>query len=438
MRKLINLLIIIVIITGTFAILSGCNTEEGGWKVRVANTNLYSDNGYIDYASDVYFYTTTCPDLAEEGLFWTTWDATTETIIQVAADSAEGAALIDPSKPTIINVHGVLADGHYQQERYFLNGKIANPTEFDLDTENVNMNYLWIRAGYNVGNFHYNRHASEVEEAFGITMPQYIEAKIWSTEGTQGVRYRHEDGTYSPKDISEYSLAEHFAAEYIRAMKLLPESIGNEDIRIAAHSMGGEVATSGLFLLTELADAGQISPSLLPDRLALLDSYFGVTIGEDINNLVYMGPKDINIRWSGKNIVDNNTGVMMLECIKDMVANGIAVEYYTNADSFLNIGMMTIINEFKQYVTYTIVFPDFQGEGYTVLMDGHNGIREWYLCSILDSPIKDITNGENSGEFSPSAAMTTAEIIAHKGKDYIIVSGAQTVRADDDTFIRLT
>lgn len=429
MRKILSLIIITSIILTASSFLFACNKTDS--KVRVAHASLYSDNGYIDYAKEVYFDTDTYPDMEEMGLFWTRWDAETESIIQVAADSEEGASLIDPSKPTIINVHGVLMDGHEKPERFYLNSKIANPDEFDLETEEVSMLYLWMREGWNVGTFHYNRFASE-----GIR-PDFIESKIWSGESiqgeTRGMRYRHANGSYSAQDITEYSLAEHFAAEYIRAMNLLSDDMGKEEIRVAGHSMGGQVATASLFLLTELADAGQLPFEQLPNRFALLDPYFSTFI-ESGNSSLYMGPKTIKIRWSGKTITDNSTGITMLECLKDLEANGIVLEYYTYHQSFLKLAMMNIVEEFKTISTYSIVNPDWSGNGYQIVADGHNGVREWYLCSLLSPQVKDISN--DSGEYAPSAAMPTEMIKALKGNEYILVDGSNTVNAKDDTKIR--
>lgn len=403
--------------------LTGYKITDNEGKVRVANTNLYADQ-YVDYAKEVFFDVEKNPDMAEMGLFWTKWDEETKSIIQIAADSEEGAALVDPTKPTIINVHGVLMNGHLGQEKYNLNSKVANPAEFDLDTNYVPMNYLWLREGWNVANFHYNRFASE-----GI-FPHIIEYKIWTNDSEWGVRYRHADGTFSDKDVTQYTIAEHFAAEYIRAMQLLPKEMGQKEIRVAAHSMGGQVSTATLFLLTELADDGQLPFSQLPDRFALLDPYFSSTI-ELVGKTNYLGPKNANIRWSGKPIVENHVGKMMIECLKDIAANNIVIEHYTY-ENVIKSGMDFLVPELIKLSSYVILVPDYEGDGYTLMSDGHNGVREWYLCSLLNGPIKDITNGSNSGEFAPSASLPTEEIAKLKNKEFLQVAGFSTVRTEDD------
>ncbi|MDD4316003.1 MAG: InlB B-repeat-containing protein [Clostridia bacterium] len=389
--------------------------------------NLYSDNGYIDYAENVFLDVDKYPDMAEMGLFWTTWDEQEQAIVQVPADSTQGASLVDPSKPTIINVHGVLLDGFYRQERFNLNTKIAEPNEFDLDTDFVSMNYLWLREGWNVANFHYNRFASE-------NNPGLIESKIWANDGEMGVRYRHQNGEFSAADVTQYSLAEHFAAEYIRAMRLLPANMGEKEIRFTGHSMGGMLTTAALFLLTELADAGQLAQTQLPERYALLDSYFS-TVLEIGDELLYVGPKDITIRWSNKPLVYNNSGATMMACLKAIAAKGIALEYYTyEVRNFLSLGAKQYAEELRKVSTYAVVYPDFQGQGYTVAGDGHNGVREWYLCSILDEPLRDTTYGD-TGAMAPSAALATNRLFELYNKEFAIDEGTTTVRAYDDTMM---
>ncbi len=421
MKKIVSALIIVVFIL----ILSGCADDPEG-KVRVANANLYADE-YIDYANDVYLDTDTYPDLEEMGLFWTYWDEDEEKVVQVAADSAEGAELVDPDKPTMINVHGMLGNGHVKQEAFNLNDKVANPEEFDLETDNVPMNYVWMKEGWNVGNFHYNRFASEMS-------PTNIEYKIWTDGGDVGLRSRHSDGKYS--HVTEYSIAEHFAAEYIRAMNLLPDTMGEKEIRVAAHSMGGEVATAGIFLLTELADFNQISFDKLPDRYALLDAYFSTTITMN-DKSYYIGPQDTNIKWSDKPLVDNNVGVTMIECLKDMHANGIALEYYTFDASTLLVGVSFVKDEMLKLMPFVTVNPRFQGSGYSYQTDGHNGVREWYLMSILAPPVEDKTDQDIDDNYAPSASLPTEELKELINNEYQLVEGSRTVNALDDEMIRI-
>ncbi|MGI6702166.1 MAG: hypothetical protein ACOX3U_06915 [Christensenellales bacterium] len=394
-------------------------------EVETRADNLYADS-YINYATEV-FLNPENPDFDEMGLFWTYWDEETGSVVEVPADSEEGAALIDPDKPTIINVHGMLADGYYSKESYNINHRIVNPADFGLDTDRVNACYLWLNEGYNVGNFHYNKFATEV--------PTMIEAKIWAIDGKEGdtpvgVRYKKTDGKFSAPDVTAYSLAEHFAAEYIRAMNLLPDEMGNKEIRIAAHSMGGMLSGPALFLLTELSKAGQIAKSKLPVRYAMMDAYFST-----YNENVYWGPSDITIRWSGKPLIDNNTAFTLLECLKALDKEGIALEYYTYDSSTLYQAMKHMENEISEITAFAIINPRLNYKGYNMLSQGHNAVREWYLCSILSEPV---INTSEPDAFAPSAALPTAYLKTLIGKKFKLTDGYETLTADDDKMIFLS
>jgi uncharacterized repeat protein (TIGR02543 family) len=426
MKKIIGIVCVIVLLAACAATVY---FGSGGYSVRVAHANLYSDKGYIDYAKEVYFDVEAHPELAEQGLFWAQWNESENKVDLLHADSEEGAAVIDPDKPTIINVHGVLMGGNKEPEMFNLNSKVNRAEDFGMEGEDASMLYLWMQKGWNVGVFHYNKFAAD--------LPNIIEGKIWSGKTKTGVRYKTSDDKYSDPYFTPYTLAEHFAAEYVRAMKLLPQTMGDNEIRIAAHSMGGQLATAGIFLLTELAEAKQLPHNQLPDRYALLDAFFSVKmVSGDL--LIKIGIKDTNLRWSGKPLPGNSTGYTMIECLKVMKANGIALEYYVYEESFLKLSMLELIEDLRALCPYTVVLPDYNNinSEYTLTMDGHNGVREWYMVSMLSDPIKDITEGRDSGELAPSAAMDTETLKTLVNKAYTVVEGAQTPTTADDAMVR--
>lgn len=447
MKLKFKLICLLLALSMAFVTLTACNNNEGenedegekggetsGETVeRVAADALYSDNGYIDYAKDVYFDTEKYPDLNEQGLFWAKWDAEKQDIVLVHADSQEGAQLIDADKPTLINIHGLLLDGYYLQENLYASTVYTKHSEFDLNVDEygqkINMMYVWMRQGWNVGIFHYNRFASDE----GLN-PGAIEGKLWATDTPlTNIRYRKEDKTYVD-NATEYCIAEHFAAEYIRAVNLLPSDFGKKEIRISAHSMGGELGSAALFLLTELEQCGQLKTEALPDRFAMLDPYFSITLTIQ-NQILYMGPKDITIRWSGKKLYKNNTGATTVEALKAVQAAGIAIEYYSYEQSFLRIGLTgNEYNDFLKICTYVIMNPSYENyKGYSIATDGHVAVRVWYMMSILSEPVKDSTGGV-SGKTAMSASNTTDDLRSKCGQAYHIVSGEKTLSSADDVF----
>ncbi len=425
MKKIISIVCVIAFLAGA-GIMVYFGAGRDAWpKKQVACDNLYSDRGYINYAEKVYFDIEKEPELAETGLFWARWNESKNEIELLHADSPQGAALIDADKPTIINVHGVLTEGNKEAERFNLNSKVHFPEDYGVEGEDISMLYLWIREGWNVGVYHYNKFASDI--------PNLLEGKIWSNNSPAGIRYKKVDGTQSAPDFTKYCLAEHFAADYIRAMRLLPSSMGEKEIRVAAHSMGGQLATAGIFLLTELARVGQLPAHQLPQRYTLLDAFFSIKVGN-----LDIGIKDVNISWSGKPLYNNSTGSTMIECLKDLAANGMALEYYVYEESPLKAFMPELIEDLRKYVAYVVILPDYNNinSKFTLTTDGHNGVREWYLVSKLSSPLKDITEGRNTGALAPSAALDTAILKGFMGQAFTICEGAYTTSCDDDAMVR--
>ena len=414
--------------------LNPTNSEDGvddnknpfAWdKVRVAEDYMYPDNfEYIDYAKEVKFDYEQHPLLLEQGFFWCKYDEATNSYIKVDADSPEGAALVDPNKPTIINIHGMLNGGGRYEEMYWFPNHNLPAEELGYDYP-VQMIKFWADQGYNVGMYSYNKFADEDSAFFNI------EEKMWSIEGPTGIRYATPEGTYV-EHVSEYTITEHFAAEWIRATNLLPEGFGDKEIRFAAHSMGGQVVMGGTFLLTELASVGQIDKNLLPDRICMEDTFFGTFVPVDVEKGEYtvLGTTDLPCRWSGKKIP--STGECVIEALKDIAANDIVIEYYTYPLSFL---WMMIKEDMRQAILRNsvtfMVNPDF-----TDMAGQHNGIREFYLVSIL-SEYQKSEGMSDADKAKYYASIPTEELKGMVGRYFAMQTGSKTILNNDDTFKEL-
>ena len=433
MKKLVVVLVLAVFIAvAVGAVVNIIKPEDTTWKkVRVADDSLYPENyEYVDYKNEVFYDENEHPALADQGLFWIKWDEEKGRPIEVPADSEEGAALVDPNKPTLINIHGMLVDGATNREDFFLNPDIDVPSEFDVEYDRTNMLYLWIRAGYNVANFQYHRFATDMS-------PPAIEGKIWlsdsSTATYEGQYYQDHNKNWI-ENASEYTVSEHFVGEYLRAMSYLPDTMGDQEIHVVAHSMGGEVAASGLFLLTEMAAIGRLDPNQLPNRYTLMDTYFSMNIPFNDGTHYYVGPKG-HIRWSGKELCRQNTAYATISCLEELEANGIVMEYYYNDQSFLNLAMSKEIkNRLLKIAAYVEIKPDWSSysSNYAELSNGHNGVREWYLCSKFGTPAVD-----TKGNTAPSAGITTERLKELKGKYFRYQDGITTINAQDDVFVEL-
>lgn len=388
---------------------------------KYAYTGLISDYGYVDYAKEAKFDYEKDPELETMGLFWLTWDENTKTLKRVHADTTEGAKLIDTSKPTLIMVHGMQVDiGRYNVIDFNLTTLAASPSELGLDLDYVPMMYLWLKNGWNIGEYHYDKFASNLS-------PAAIEEKVWSTSTEDGVKYQKKDGSWS--DSLPFTVAEYFVGDYLRAMNLLPSTMGEQEIRVAGHSMGGQVTAAGLFLLSQMVEDGQLQNKCMPDRYAMMDTYFGASVSTG-STQVKVGVSNFNVRWSGKPLYENDTGAAMVECIR-ILANeyNVACEYYVNSKSFLKMAMDKHNIAFRELCAYTLIQPSWEsyGNGYNELINGHNGNMEWYLCSIVSKSIKTA-----DGKSAPSASLSTEKLREMKGKQYKLVGGMNTVTASDD------
>lgn len=401
-------------------------------KVRVAHSNMYPDNfEYVDYAKEVKFDYEKYPLLENQGLFWLKWDEPTQQYVKISAESEEGASLVDPNKPTIINIHGMLVEGYYMEEMYWMPEDNTTPEEIGYDLP-VQLFKFWFDKGYNVGMYSYQKFAAE---GGGYND---IEEKMWSIDGRVGMRYKKPDTSYD-YNVSNYSLCEHFAADYIRAMKLLPDSFGKEEIRFTAHSMGGELVTGGTFLLTELASVGQLNPDHLPNRICMEDTFFGayINMGTDY---VWMGNPNLNLRWSGKKLPGDanlkgydcgTTGETIIECVKDISANGILFEYYAYDSSFLRAAQKPeMIKTFIDNCVYIVMSPKFS-------KNEHNGVREFYLTSILND-YDENANYTDCEKIAFAASLPTSEMQKFVGKCFKITEGANTIMTTDDVYIEAT
>ncbi len=438
MKKLIVVLsCILVLAVGVFATYSGVTAKDDGkWhKDRIADEALYPDGfKYVDYAKDVKLDKEKYPDLQREGMFWCRWDEASNQVVRISAETEEGAALVDTSKPTIINVHGMQVDGYMFEEAYWLSEACSTETEVGYEYP-VQMTKFWLDKGWNVGIYNYNTFGSE-----GINYWD-IEEKVWATNGLRGMRYQAPDQSYV-ENVCDYSLGELFAADYIRAVNMLPDDFGKAEIRLAAHSMGGEVVAAGLFLLTELADAdvGQIDRDKLPDRYAMEDTFFGVTVLTN-GKLLYIGQKGLICRWSGKGLPDDKTSSATIEALRDIANAGIALEYYSYNSSFLTAAL-TNANRSKllSACTYIFMCPDYEGygKGYSILTDGHNAVRTYYLTSILNDYPTDDSALTDAQKVAYAANMKTEDLLRLRGRAFYITSGQETLTTNDDAFREVT
>jgi hypothetical protein len=426
MKKFISTTLLAVMIITLTSMFAGCTKDEE----------------MLAYAENVYLNTEKYEVLKTQGMYILEWDPVEKVMNEFKTDTEEAKDVYDSTKPTIIFVHGwMLEEGRYGRYKYILEDELLNESEGvyveDLDNEgNLYTTKLWLNEGWNVMCFHYNLFA----DVDNVTM----EDSIYSAEN--GISFCYPDGSEqsrSENDATEYSISQFFAAEYIRTMANLTVN-GEKEIRIGCHSMGGVLTSCGVNILLALVEDGQIAENLLPDRIAYLDTFCGF--------FYFLKPSFNTIDWSGEKIgyiedkngdyvfVDNayvkydstisehrnvtrykliSKSMCFVNYIKNIDSDGIAIELcLLKGGTVPTLSGDNAILDVMEYAATVVYNPAMLSFG-DKFSKGHNGVREWYFCSIASSVP---TVGETATAIS--AASTIDEIKAKKGKVYYVNSAS--------------
>ncbi|PFA69147.1 cell adhesion domain-containing protein [Bacillus sp. AFS015802] len=276
------------------------------------------------------------------------------------------------SKPTVIYIHG-----WQNGSTAFLNRESFNPKQNDpINGPDVNTVDYWVSKGWNIGIFYWNQLAdeSEVKDA---------EAKIWSTSGPKGMRWRKKDGTYSTEGSPTVSAAQLFVNTYKQAMQGFT---GNE-VRLAGHSLGSQMVTNGAKLISDQVDSGNMASNLRPKRVALLDPFWSK------DGKSYLGGK-----W---------TGEISREYVTQLKTKGVVFEQYKSS-AITDVGIgdsnngMTQLTAFAELKPWYISALDQVGK--------HGAARDWYFYSMGSAAPLETKNGVATGLTGPSAATATTRI----------------------------
>lgn len=430
-------------------------TEAGFWNFKVDSDHLYlDDKQYVDYAKEVDYDYEKYPELeTQQGLVWYTLNEVTNKISEAPADSELGASYVDPSKPTVVFIHGMESQGYRNRNTYALPQVLEPKSALGLtdlsNTSTVFAPYVWMKKGYNVGMFHWERFSSGPMGSM-LELPIGNEERIWANNGSTKTRFVDSEGNMH-YDATNYTVGEHFAAEYIRAMNLLPDTMGDNEIRFVAHSMGGQVTAAGLFLLTELAhpDVKQIDAKKLPNRYALIDTYFSTIVKLPNGGEIVMSPEKINIRWSGKPLPKNALKQTIFDCLKVFKHHGIVTEYITYRSSFLRASLdktdVQTLLECGVFIDADIDWseqyerdPKLAGSGALwEFFHAHVGMLYLYCGSISTDFSADVTEDSETA-YAPTAATSTEDLKQLIGKCYLQTDGGKTLTAADDKYIQVS
>ncbi len=310
----------------------------------------------------------------------------------------------DPSKPTVIYVHGWQKDSVPSQKRETFNYK-KNDATYGID---VNAADAWIKAGWNIGIFYWDQFADETDVVFA-------EAKIWSVNGPKGMQWRKKDGTYSTAGNFTKSVGELFYDTYVEA---LSDYKGN-NIRIAGHSLGNQMATRLTYLVSQGIDRNEIPARLLPTRVALLDPFWSKN-GKD-----YLGGA-----WTGERV---------RQYVGELKQKNVIFEQYKST-GIADVGLGDSNSQLEKMTAFTSLRPWFIPSW--DIAGKHVAAPNLYFLSFNSKPPVECTiswgTRKTTGNVAASASTSDVRIreMMNSSYQWDQVEGRNTVSTDDDWFER--
>lgn len=312
--------------------------------------------------------------------------------------TGQSNSYFNASKPTVIYIHGWQNGTTASLFRETFNPKRNDPT----NGPDVNTVDYWVAKGWNVGIFYWNQLAdeSEVKDA---------EAKIWSTSGTQGMRWRKKDGTYSTSGAPTVSAAQLFVNTYKQAM----QGFTGSEVRLAGHSLGSQMVTNSAKLISDQVDSGTMSSNLRPKRVALLDPFWSK------DGKSYLGGS-----W---------TGEVCRQYVTQLKTKGVVFEQYKSS-AITDVGIgdsnsgMLQLTAFAELKPWYVSALDQAGK--------HGAARDWYFYSMGSAAPAETKNGVSTGLTGPSAATATTRIqtMMNSSNRWYQNAGQNTENPADDKF----
>ncbi len=510
--KLMSIALVLALSFALSGLLVACNadtTTSAGPDILLDYDCLEAEE-YRDYGEEIHLNTEDYPELERQGLRLVTGYG--DNYSWANESKAESVDVIrnsfDPDKGILVIMNGLQlsigrtqnanmqSDSRINELAMLENGEFEyDEIDYFNDDENSQQTYdlakYWYDNGYNVFYFHWEMFADYYNGSLAdaAASPDAVQERVWTEDtGVQAVYVRNGvTAMTQPNTAVNGCLAEWFAGEYIRMANAVNEVYpeyyddASHDVRFAGHSMGG-LLTVGVAALTHLlVDDGQLGAGFAPNRLALMDSYLGVSYNPDLT-----------VAWSGKkyskytNISDTDCSCNYIAALRMLTEKyDVAAEFYCNEGyivPFLNVkaildlavpqddvlkfdaelGKYTdfncdLANSILYYCPIVLIRPYFANMNSIAMTDGHNPIREWYLSSILyDAPT--VVNPEDIEQFDwlhyagydysvgtssnlatvPTARATDEQIKQARGNFYVMrndrTAHCETVRCDDDVF----
>lgn len=204
------------------------------------------------------------PEKLDYGLYFFSADNVPQKYV-----SGQRNSFFDPSQPTFIYFHGwepgTIEKGFRETFDYHLNSPDQCPKEL------VESKY-WVQKGWNIGIFYWDQFADEPE-------PWKAEAKIWSSKGSEGMRYRTASGDWHTAGIPSGASVTDLCVTAFLNLAEASQPKTPQDVRFAGGSLGSQLASHCAAKLQEQAASGKLPSAWVPTRIAFLDPYFSSKAG---------------------------------------------------------------------------------------------------------------------------------------------------------------
>ncbi len=344
----------------------------------------------------------------EYGLFW----FGKENANQLALPG-EANPYYDPARPTLIFVHGWKPDQGYTHRTMIWEFEDASGQE-----QSVDLAAAWVDAGWNIGVFDWGPFADE-------SIVTDAEAKIWTTNGNEGMRWRDREGEYRTDHTVDRPISDLFYGTLVHALA----DFHGPELRIAGHSLGNQVAVGAVGKVATDVRAGKLPSELLPSQLVLLDPYWS-PVGQD-----YLGKQ--------------STGDAVRRFIaEDVGPQEIVISWYRSSLMTEGILVSDANEALRRFVaTYSELDPAYCSVADQVCR--HDAAWQSYLYSFAFSPPKECARTTPDAECLPTGRMaasasTPVETLAEmtgQPFDWVQVAGPDdesllTRRTDDDWYER--
>lgn len=340
---------------------SNCKTD---WDQESQSVQIYYYDE-LDYG--FYFFDS---EVGNEG----SWDA----VGCQKYVSGQPNRFFDPTKPTLIYVHGNAP------------GSVVNKYRENFKLEggglNVHSHNIWKQQGWNVAIFYWTQLADE--GIWSSMPPADVEIKIYdNTNSRIGMRWKKADGSFETSNVPNAPLRSLFAQKYL---EIFNNSYSGSEIRIVGNSLGGNLTLAGLLRLDRLG------ATRMPSRVTLMDPFWTPLADHTIN----VGEGQVRT---------DQLGGLSAEVLN---ARGVAIEYFRTSLLGTSGSSLRVAN----VAAFVHFGADFLGSFGLNHPKKHTvPVRQYLQSRAQASPVEIFrpnpwTSWELTGRLGPSANTSNARI----------------------------